>query len=409
MNRRLISLFWIFAYLLMACDSNEARQEELLSEQTVFMYMPWATNLLPYFSVNIQDMETAIAQRGLRKERVLVFLAETATQASLLELVYQPQAAPNRKVTRRTIKTYSFSATQPEYTTAEGLTAILAEVKQQAPAMRYGMIIGCHGMGWVPATSAHLVATTRSAPLSVDPWRKAGEQALPMTRYFGGLSQPYYAEVGSLVEALKRTRLRMEYILFDDCYMTGAEVAYDLRTVADYLIGSPCEIMDYGMPYHKIGRHLLGRVDYEGVVNAFYAFYATYGGTPHGTISVTKLSEMEHLASLMRDMHQRFTFDPAKRELLQRLDGYTPSLFYDLGDYVAKLCPDPTLRAAFEAQLAKTVPYKRHTSMYYTMFHTPHTIPIHTFSGLTISAPSLHRVAQQAYHELAWTQYLSLP
>lgn len=68
----------------------------------------------------------------------------------------------------------------------------------------------------------------------------------------------------------------MEYILFDDCYMASVEVAYDLKEVTDYLIASPCEIMAYGMPYAEIGPHLLGKVDYESICDAFYEFYKNY-------------------------------------------------------------------------------------------------------------------------------------
>ena len=49
------------------------------------------------------------------------------------------------------------------------------------------------------------------------------------------------------------------------------------------------------------------------------------------------------------------------------MDGYTPTLFFDCGDYVAKLCTNAGLLARFEEQLERTIPYKRHTDYYYTM------------------------------------------
>ena len=65
------------------------------------------------------------------------------------------------------------------------------------------------------------------------------------------------------------------------------------------------------------------------------------------------------------------------------MDGYTPTLFFDCGDYVAKLCTDAGLLARFEKQLERTIPYKRHTDYYYTM--NKGKIKINTFSGATIS------------------------
>lgn len=49
----------------------------------------------------------------------------------------------------------------------------------------------------------------------------------------------------------------MEYILFDDCYMSSLEVAYELRHVTNYMIACPTEVMVFGMPYSTIGKYLL--------------------------------------------------------------------------------------------------------------------------------------------------------
>ena len=67
----------------------------------------------------------------------------------------------------------------------------------------------------------------------------------------------------------------MEYILFDDCYMSSIEVAYELKDVADYLIASTCEVMAYGMPYATMGKHLLGTPDYRAICDDFYDFIQT--------------------------------------------------------------------------------------------------------------------------------------
>lgn len=61
----------------------------------------------------------------------------------------------------------------------------------------------------------------------------------------------------------------MEYILFDDCYMSSIEVAYELKDVTKYLIGSTSEMMAYGMPYAAIGEYLLGNPDYQSDVKNF--------------------------------------------------------------------------------------------------------------------------------------------
>lgn len=89
------------------------------TEQTVFMYLPWSTNLTSNFYQNISDLENVVGKNILKNERVIVFMCTTATKATLFELTYE-----NGKSARKTLKEY----TDPAYTTAEGITSILNDV-----------------------------------------------------------------------------------------------------------------------------------------------------------------------------------------------------------------------------------------------------------------------------------------
>ena len=218
------------------------------NEQTVFMYLPWSNNLTSNFYQNISDLESVIEKNILKNERVIVFMCTEATEATLFELVYE-----NGKSVRKTYKQY----TDPVYTTAEGITSILNDVRECTPAQRYSMIIGCHGMGWIPVSNAQ----SRSN-LCVNKMHWEYEN-VPMTRYFGGLYPQYQTDITTLAQGISNAGLKMEYILFDDCYMSTVEVAYDLKNVTNHLIASTCEIMAYGMPYAKIGQYLIGEINYE--------------------------------------------------------------------------------------------------------------------------------------------------
>ena len=102
---------------------------------------------------------------------------------------------------------------------------------------------------------------------------------------------------------------------------------------------------------------------------------------------------MEALADVMRRINERFTFDATSANLaaLQRMDGYSPVRFFDLGDYVRQLCGDPALLSEFEAQLERTVPSacRYHTPSFYSASHGGAYYPVRTYSGITISDPSV--------------------
>lgn len=356
------------------------------NEQTVFMYLPWSTNLTSNFKQNINDLRKVVAKNVLKNERIIVFMCTKATEAFLFELVYE-----DGKDVRKTYKKYEYPS--PSYTTADGIAAILNDVETYAPAKRYAMIIGCHGLGWIP------VSNTQSRSKFSATKRHWEYENVPMTRLFGGLSPEYQTDITTLAKGISSVGLKMEYILFDDCYMSGVEVAYDLKEVTKHLIASTSEVMAYGMPYAEIGEYLIGKVNYKEICDGFYSFYSNYTAMPCGTLAVTDCSELEKLATIMKDINSQHTFDATSVGTLQRLDGYSPVIFFDCWDYVSKLCSDPGLLAQFKEQLDRTVLFKRNTDYYYTM--TKGKIKIDTFSGITISDPSTSAEAAKK-EETAW-------
>lgn len=187
----------------------------------------------------------------------------------------------------------------------------------------------------------------------------------------------------------------MEYILFDNCYMSNIEVAYDLRHVTHHIIASTSELMAYGMPYYMMAESMLGDVDYEGISQAFYEFYSDYS-MPCGTIAMTVTSELDSLATLMHEINTKFTWDSKLNSSVQCLDGYSPHIFYDYGHYVSNLCSDTLMLTRFNEQLERAVPVasRRHTPTFYSALNNMKT-KIHHFSGLTISDPSTHHLVEQ--------------
>lgn len=45
---------------------------------------------------------------------------------------------------------------------------------------------------------------------------------------------------------------KLDFLLFDACFMESVEVAYALRDCGDYMISSPTEIPGVGAPYEDV-------------------------------------------------------------------------------------------------------------------------------------------------------------
>lgn len=371
-----ISCAVFLCFSIVSCEKDDEKEpEEEKNYRTLFMYMPWSSNLTEYFWQNISDMEENICNVGLENEKVVVFISTSSKEAVMFEIKYRSGTCE-----RETLKVYD----NPEITTATGITSILNDVRSFASAETYSMTIGCHGMAWIPVYGTR----ARSMTGQKMHWEYAG---VPVTRYFGGTTAEYQTDISTLAEGIEGAGMKMEYILFDDCYMSSIEVAYELKDVTEYLIGSTSEIMAYGMPYATMGKYLLGTPDYRAICEEFYNFYSTYEIMPCGTLAVTDCSQLEYMAQIMKEINSRYSFDSSSEESLQRMDGYTPTLFYDFGDYVTNLCGDTELLEEFENQLDRTVPYKTHTDNFYSM--SSGIMPINTFSGITTSDPSTNSLA----------------
>lgn len=414
-----LSLFLCIAFapLLTACGDddesvNPSRKDETTdTTRTLLMYFPWSGQgnaLTWYFWSNISNMKRACQEKGREAGRVMVFIATSGTQGYIFNL------DDYKGYTSDALANYQ-SFPSPSFTTASGIASIFGAMEAKAPATHYSLVIGCHGLGWIPAPSSSSASSKVKgrSPRFVPHW-EYNQGDLPLTRYFGGTSDEYKTDISTLAEAIGQLGTKMDFILFDDCYMSTVEVAYDLRGVADYIIACPTEVMGDGVLAANVGTSLLGAPNYEAVCDSFRSHYLA-SQYPYGTIGVTKCSEIDSLARVMRKINALYTFDTSRNDSLQRMDGYLPTVFFDMGDYVSHLCQSPSLLAEFQAQLGRTVPYKAHTGNFPTVFGQSgssleynyvntslYSIPIHTYSGITISEPSKNSKSASVYPETAW-------
>lgn len=380
MQKKLTSLLILLATLfIVGCHEDVPAPYPVpknLPNKTIFVYMPWSAarnnetgSLYNNFLQNIEDIEAAIeAEKGLGRNKLMVFIATSANHAALIEVRY----AANGRCQRDTLQHFD-SHNMPAYTTANGLASLLSKVKVEAPAKQYALIVGCHGTGWLFSEG----------------------KSRARTRYFGGSDHYFQTNIPTLAAAIEQAKMRMQFVMFDDCYMSNVEVAYEMRHATDYLIGCCSEIMAYGMPYKNIWKHLTQpKPNYKEVVNEFHNFYSNYKW-PHGNIGVTDCSKVEEVAARMKTINAA-TANNAKLidwKDIQRLDGYEKTIFFDMGDYVNKLCNTPetqSMAREMQAALAQLVPYKSTTKYIYTALEqlNTQTIFVNAYSGITISDPT---------------------
>lgn len=386
--------FLVFAWtLLAACakDEGPGYTPPAVADRTVLLYMPGRDLEVrgKYFSKNITSVREAVAKQALGNGRMLVcWQPDSQTSAVIQEVYYDKNKRRSETIT---LKTYDdFRAGNPEK-----VRQLFADATELAPARSYGLIIGCHGKAWIPASRGAM------SPYALRPGQRREEDIWTpapgalVTRSFG--DSGYELDIPELAAALEAQRFRFDYLIFDACFMASIEAIYDLREVVDYYVASPCEIMGAGFPYARTLPYLFANkgaeYDLQRVCEEFYRFYnddwdSVPKNAQSGCISMAVMSQIDALAEVMRRINEHGTrpFEPSE---LQYYEGMRTHLFYDLGHYVELTCDDAALREDFAAQFDKAFPpaCRLHTTSFYSEYNHQMN-PVTFYSGVCTSEPS---------------------
>ena len=427
MIKKLFTLFICSISLAMTFTgcSEEAFDTDSVNKQTILVFYPWTgsqsdTGLLGDLQNNIDSIcDGIIDRKGLNNSRVLVFLSNKYNHSMLYDLQYN---ATTKSVDRVPLKEYEGAS----YASAEGIADIMNEVKTKASALNYALIVGVHGCGWTYASDWSKYpdyarpSVTRPSDSALNGYSAAGYSATgissfsgiqfgpdpnaPLTRFFGSVSLAENAmDISTLAEGIRESGLKMQYILFDACYMSNIETAYELKDVTNYMIASGSEIMAAGLPYRSMWSYLNSSTpNYSSIVSTSVNFYKN-SSAPFCNLAAIDCRQVEKLAGVMKDINAEYQLSASvSLDSIQHLDGFRPNLFYDLETYVDSLHPSGYLLDQFKSQLKLTIKASDHTDEAYTCIYSSDSFKIKNYCGITISDPSQHSVAIKGREKTGW-------
>ena len=217
------------------------------------------------------------------------------------------------------------------------MSQVLKDMVAMSPTERLGFVAGSHASSWINS-----IYTSSSRSFGQD-----------------GSGTDNTILLKDMVDAIKSTNKKFDFILFDACYMATAEVNYEFREVADYLISSVMEVPAYGFPYDETLPHLYaGKVEeYQKVCQSYIDYYTDLAW---GTISLFDCTAILPLTQMLKNEivnHKDLLadYDPSDLQDYGKTSG--PDIAYDLGQFVASL-NEGQLPVDFQTQLDKTVLYK---------------------------------------------------
>ena len=403
--------------LIAACKKENAdtktEPEEVYGTtdgRTVLVYMVSDNDMANQSMVDLREMLAGAKYIG-KKDHLVVYLDDTS-----LPRIYDITAANVGVSYKDLTPVYSFEE-EVNSCSRQQLAWVLDYVKGHYPAKSYGMVMWSHGSGWIPS-----LPSTNEKTWGVK------------TRVFG---MDYDNNVSSRVTAKKmdiadiRDAMegfdKVDYLIFDVCFMQSVEVLYTLKDVARVVIGSPAEVPGDGAPYNTMMRPMFEDDFAEDIVLTYYTDYKN--SVNYGILlSAVDCEKMEAFAQATRPYIQKY-----KEKLLTMnyndeqgrpviLDYYWYGKYTDYGypDYydmrgLMRAVLTEEEFEAWEKELYKVIITSVYTNVWYTalMNKTYKTVDGDQYGGITMHVPLQKYVKSpttrfssyaSSYYDTEWAQ-----
>ena len=249
----------VMTVMMTACSNDDnvseaRRPAEVSNAKTVLVYIAGGNDLSRAVEPDLKEMKEGSKQLG-ENDNLLVFVRR-----------YNNGSQPWLARIKNGVVTDSVSLSDMGITSSDGeqrasdpvvMDGVMRYAFNHYPADNgnYGLVLWSHGSGWLLGKE---VQRRTNRAFGVD---------------FGNpqnSNDGRWINIPTLANVLKDLP-HLKYIMFDCCCMMCLENLYELRSVADYLIGSPAEIPGQGAPYDKIMRDMFGDGDfYTGIIDKYY-------------------------------------------------------------------------------------------------------------------------------------------
>lgn len=392
MKRKFVYFAILFAALAaVSCHHNSAEPKEEKKktvERTVIIYMA-AENSLSRFT-RYDSLEIVQGLSHVTDNYNLILYKDD----DQLPVIYQMSKKEGVKKWR----SYTMDQTSTDSTV---MLSTLKDIIKEFPAYHYGMVLWSHGTGWVPTIEGTNVMTEEIKP-SNGRRRTFGIDNNKNSTTNDGTEMDITA-LRWVLEQLPR----MDFILFDACSMQNIEVAYELRNVAYYLIGSPAEIPGNGAPYANIMEPMM-KGDAIGIAEEYYQYYKDSNGVALSVIDCLELEAFAQetatcLPSIYNggggngiDLTGVQNYMPFSSQSKWRPKGY------DMKSFMHKHLSEDRFESWLKA-LNRTVPFQKATSFWDTIFFGDHNklIDPENYSGVSMFLP------EEIYERLSfnWNLY----
>jgi hypothetical protein len=286
---------------------------------------------------------------------------------------------------------------------AANFSRIMGTIMHDFPSESYGLICFSHASGWLPAKALNNpsgFAEADAPPVSHATSRSIFED------------EKQEMSIQDFAEAIPLTPSgdKLEFILFETCYMAGVEVVYELRHKTKYILSSAAEMLSTGL-VEIYPAHLSDLFAPEPLLADFAQAYFDHwnsqsGASRSATVSLIDPTGIEDLAETVKTIYANQQAVDVSN--IQHFNRNAYHLFFDLSDYMEAMAT-PEQKTAYENKLSKVVVYQAATPQFMMGYpYYPYSFIIRKHCGLTtyIRQPEFPAL-DQAYETTGWGRFLN--
>lgn len=369
MNRIIIAIIGILVCCSCSKKDDPEPTPEPIVQHTVLVYMSGENNLTqdsayPNESYLADDLEEMLEGSYLLSngQHLIAFIDSVGknNKPHIVEIA-------NGKAT----EVYSFDS---EFHASDPVKfrEIVKWTIDNYPSNDYSLVLWGHATGW--AISNDTIASSRKLT-----------RAYGQDKGWDNNSSEKWMNITQMAKALEGLP-KFKYIFADCCCFMCVESAYELRNVADYLIGSPAEIPGEGAPYHILLQKLFSQSStfYKEICDTYYDFFMEAYQTPPYSdnssnsyligysvpLSAIDLSKMDNLAQATNQVLKSFATNNPEVLNLANIPfyfGYDYPVMYDMKTVIQKYAPSADYSQWLSAY-NQAVPYSLVSKRWMTIY-----------------------------------------
>lgn len=318
--------------------------------RTVLVYIVGENNLSSFIKDDVEEMLEGIKSNKLKAGDNLVLYIDDYENPRIYLLNNRTKAKRYSEL----VPVYKYT-TEENTASADNLADVLKYVKANYKADSYGLVMWSHGSGWLYSGN------------SID---NVGSKAPRRT-----IGRDGYREmnIDAMADALRKS-VKLDFVLFDACFMQCIETAYELKDCADYIIGSPAEIPDSGAYYTTMTEAMFKADDCaKEIVDKYHQHYAAPGNRYGIIVSAINTEKMDDFVEETKSYIDKYRsklletsyWDVQNYFIYGSWSTNYPD-FYDMKGVMRKLLTDSEY-ASFVNTLGEAV-YCKHAQYWYTGF-----------------------------------------